>query len=343
MKTKLQETAELPSAGKNGTLPSLIRFFDRNRAILAFIFVFLIGIFFAPNFFTPDGQSGLVRELSRFGILAAGMTLVIITGGIDLSVGSILGLSAVLFSIFVIRLGVPWPLAVVMCLGLGGVIGFVNGSFVTQFGIQPFVATLAMMVAARGMAKLVSNQEKISTFFMNIKGDWVTVPMPKIFLWLDGSIPGTKIPMIFFILLFCIGILWFLSSKTPFGRYLYAIGGNEDAARLAGVRVKSNKTWAYIICSMTAALAGICQAAAERQGDPESGQTYELTAIAMVVIGGTTLTGGEGGVKYTLLGALIIGCIDKILSLRGVNEAGRLIATGVIIIGAVLIQFRKKD
>lgn len=342
MKTKLEEIPEL-TPQKSGPLPPFVSFFDRNRAILAFIFVYLIGVFFAPNFFTITGQSGLVRELSRFGILAAGMTFVIITGGIDLSVGSILGLNAVLFSILVIRMGIPWPVAILMCLALGAFTGFINGLFITSFKIQPFVATLAMMVAARGFAKLISGQEKISTFFMNIKGDWITVPMPKIFLGLDGSLPGTSIPVIFILLLLCIGILWFISSKTPFGRYLYAIGGNEDAALLAGVRVRLNKIGAYIICGMTAALAGICQAAAERQGDPESGSTYELMAIAMVVIGGTPLIGGEGGVKYTLLGAFIIGCIDKILSLRGVSEAGRLIATGVIIIGAVLIQFRRKD
>lgn len=340
---ELKPKGNLDIVTKDSPLPPFLRFFDRNRAILALLFVYLIGIFFAPSFFTPAGQTGLVRELSRFGILAAGMTLVIITGGIDLSVGSVLGLNAVLFSIFIIRMGIPWPIAIVMCLILGGLVGLVNGVFVTSFGIQPFVATMAMMVGARGLAKLVSNQEKISTFFMNIKGEWITVPMPKIFLWLDGSLQGTSIPIIFLILLFFIGIIWFITARTPFGRYLYAIGGNEEASRLAGVRVNINKIGAYVICGMTAAMAGVCQAAAERQGDPESGQTYELSAIAMVVIGGTTLSGGQGGVKYTLLGAFIIGCIDKILSLRGVSEAGRLMATGVIIIGAVLIQFRKKN
>jgi ribose/xylose/arabinose/galactoside ABC-type transport system permease subunit len=143
------------------------------------------------------------------------------------------------------------------------------------------------------------------------------------------------------IFLLCVATAWLFLSKHCWGRYLYAIGGNEEASRLSGVPVMTVKTLAYVISGMFTAVAGICQAAQEQQGDPEAGTGYELIAIAMVVIGGTSLMGGRGGIGLTLLGVLTIGYLDKILSINAVPEAGRLVLTGIIIVVAVLTQRRR--
>jgi ribose transport system permease protein len=144
------------------------------------------------------------------------------------------------------------------------------------------------------------------------------------------------------IFLACAALAWLLLSKSVWGRYLYAIGGNETAARMSGVPVVAVKIAAYVACGVCAAVAGVCQAAQEQQGDPETGSGYELISIAMVVIGGTNLMGGSGGIGLTLLGVLTIGYLDKILSINAVPEAGRLVLTGVIIVAAVLTQRRKR-
>jgi len=149
--------------------------------------------------------------------------------------------------------------------------------------------------------------------------------------------------MVTVIFLVCVAVAWVALSKHRWGRYLYAIGGNEEAARLSGVPVVAAKIWAYAACGFFAAVAGLCQAAQEQQGDPEAGAGYELYAIAMVVIGGTSLMGGRGGICLTLLGVLTIGYLDKILSINAVPEAGRLVLTGIIIVAAVLTQRRGRS
>ena len=148
--------------------------------------------------------------------------------------------------------------------------------------------------------------------------------------------------MVTVIFLVCVAVAWVLMAKHRWGRYLYAIGGNEEASRLSGIPVVAVKTLAYAVSGMFAAIAGICQAAQEQQGDPEAGMGYELMAIAMVVIGGTSLMGGRGGIGLTLQGVLTIGYLDKILSINAVPEAGRLVLTGIIIIVAVLTQRRRR-
>ena len=280
----------------------------------------------------------MLRHISVFAILACGMTLVIITAGIDLSVGSMLGLTAVLFSLFSLQKAWSPIMAVLACLAIGAALGAASGGLVGRFKIQPFIATLAMMVFARGLAKWVSGGQKISTAVLQADGTYQYADVPPIFEFLNSKILDENIAVVTLILFACVLICWVILSKLRWGRYIYAIGGNEEAARLSGIPIIRTKLLTYGLSGFFCAIAGICQAAQELQGDPEAGMTYELTAIAIVVIGGTNLMGGRGGIGLTFIGAMTIGYLEKILSINAVGEASRLMLTGAIIVGAVLFQ-----
>jgi ribose transport system permease protein len=314
------------------------------RATLSLLVIFLLGVIFNGDgaFYKWTTHRDMLRQSSTYGILACGMTLVIITAGIDLSVGSILGLIAVLFAILSIHQELtPW-LSIPACMVVGAFLGIISGILIANFRIQPFIATLAMMVFARGVAKFVSGGMKIATSIQQPDGTYIYKAEPPIFGMIDSRIFGGNIAVVTLIFLFCLIISWVLLAKLRAGRYLYAVGGNEEAARLSGVPVKLTKILAYGMCGFFSAIAGICQAAQEYQGDPEAGTAYELSAIAIVVIGGTSLIGGRGGIILTLLGTLTIGYLEKILSINAVGEASRLMLTGLIIVSAVLLQRRRK-
>jgi ribose/xylose/arabinose/galactoside ABC-type transport system permease subunit len=303
------------------------------RALLSLLVVFALGLVFNADgaFLKWDTHRDMLRQVSVYGILACGMTLVIISGGIDLSVGSILGLTAVVFSLFSIQWGWSSLAGILATLTIGILCGIPSGVLVARFGMQPFIATLAMMVFARGVAKYVSGGQKVST------------AVPRIFQLINARVLDDNVAVVTILLLACIVVCGIILSTTPLGRYLYAIGGNEEAARLAGIRVSLVKVFAYAASGLFSAIAGICQAAQELQGDPEAGATYELSAIAIVVVGGTSLRGGTGSIWLTLLGVLTIGYLEKILSINAIGEETRLMLTGLIIVLAVLIQRRKPN
>ena len=312
-------------------------------ALLALVLVFTLGLVFSGEgaFYKWGTHRDALRQASIFGILACGMTIVIITAGIDLSVGSVLALVAVSFSLFSIHWSwSPW-LAIPASLLIGTACGLVSGGLTARFGIQPFIVTLAMMVFARGLAKELSGGQKVSTAVQDPDGSYSYVDVPEIFQSIDSRLLGGNVSVVTLICLVCVVVSWIGMSRLRWGRYVYAIGGNEEAARLSGVPVLGVKIAAYGLCGFFAAVAGLCQAAQEQQGDPEAGWGYELSAIAVVVIGGTNLMGGRGGIGLTLLGTLIIGYLEKILSINAVPEASRLMLTGAIIIAAVLLQRRR--
>lgn len=320
------------------------RFFANpaGRALIALLLVLLVGAVFNADgaFFKLGTHRDTLRQASVYGILACGMTLVIISGGIDLAVGSMLALVAVCSAQMAIHWGWSGWLVIPASLLVGALAGGLSGTVTARLRVQPFIATLAMMVIARGVAKYVSGGMKVSTAVQNADGSYRYVDVPGLFRAIDARVLDGNLSMVTVIFLLCVLVAWLALSKHRWGRYLYAIGGNEEAARLSGVPVATAKAAAYIASGMFAAVAGLCQAAQEQQGDPEAGAGYELIAIAMVVIGGTSLTGGRGGMGLTLLGVLTIGYLDKILSINAVPEAGRLILTGVIIVAAVLTQRR---
>lgn len=313
------------------------------RAFLALLLVVAIGAIFNADgaFFKVTTHRDALRQMSVYGILACGMTLVIITGGIDLSVGSVLALVAVCAAQMAIHWNWSGWLVLPVCLIVGGLCGGLSGIVTARLRVQPFIATLAMMVFARGLAKYTSGGMKVSTAIANGDGTYRYVAVPPFFRDIDHRVLGGNVSVVTLIFLACVLVAWLLMSKHRWGRYLYAIGGNEEASRLSGVPVVAIKTLTYVIAGVFTAVAGICQAAQEQQGDPEAGAGYELIAIAMVVIGGTNLMGGRGGIGLTLLGVLTIGYLDKILSINAVPEAGRLVLTGIIIVVAVLTQRRK--
>jgi ribose transport system permease protein len=314
------------------------------RALLALALVLLFGIIFNADgaFFRAGTHRDALRQISVYGCLACGMTLVVITGGIDLAVGSVLALVAVFFSLTSIHAGwSPW-IAIPGSLLIGAACGAVSGSLAAWGKFQPFIATLAMMVAARGLAKTLGGGTKISTAIPGAEGTYRYVDVPSVFKAIDSQILGDNLSVVTIIFLVCFAITWVLLARHRWGRELYAIGGNEEAARLSGVNVMRAKLLAYVLSGVFAAVAGLCQAAQEQQGDPEAGAGYELTAIAIVVIGGTSLMGGRGGVGLTLIGMLTIGYLEKILSINAVPESTRLILTGAIIALAVLAQRSRK-
>lgn len=333
---------------KESIIHRVISFLGKFRGITALIAVFLLGVILSPRlpqngwpiFLTWRAQSDILFEYAEYGILATGMTLVILAGGIDLSVGSVLGFTATLFSLLMIGCGWSAPPAVMVTLMAGSVMGLVNGCLVARFQMQPFVATLAMMVAARGAAKLISEGIKVQP----AAKPWYALQTntPPIFEWMTTRIPMLGLQPVTVIFLVNILLMLAVVRYTRFGRQLYAIGGNEEAARLSGIRTGLAKVYAFTLCATMAAIAGISNATRLDLGDPEAGATYELDAIAAVVIGGTSLMGGQGGMFFTLIGTLIIGFINKILSLRAVPEHYRLLAKGAIIVAAVLIQQRKQ-
>jgi ribose/xylose/arabinose/galactoside ABC-type transport system permease subunit len=217
-------------------------------------------------------------------------------------------------------------------------LGAVSGGLIARFRMQPFIVTLAMMVFARGLAKFASGGQKVSTAVQQADGAYTYVEVPRVFDLIGARIAGDNLAVVTLVLIVCIVLCWVLLERTPWGRQMYAIGGNEEAARYSGIAVGATKVLAYALSGAFCAVAGICQAAQELQGDPEAGSTYELTAIAMVVIGGTSLRGGQGSILLTGMGILIIGALEKILSINAVGEETRLMLTGLIIVMAVLFQ-----
>jgi ribose transport system permease protein len=318
------------------------------RGLVAFFLVFVLGCIFTPRaadtnlpiFLSSRTQLDILYEYCEYGLLATGMTLVILTGGIDLSVGSILGFSATLFALLTIGYGWGIGAAIAAVVAAALVAGTISGTLVSRFRMQPFVATLAMMTAARGAAKMISGNIKVQPAAQ----PWykLTEDTPAFYKWMTTALPGVGIRPASLLFLICIALMAIVVKKSAYGRKLYAIGGNEEAARLSGMKVGWTKTATYALCAGFAALAGVINACRSDIGDPEAGATFELDAIAAVVIGGTSLAGGQGGMMFTFIGVMIIAYINKILSLKNTPIEQRMIIQAVIIVIAVLIQRRKK-
>jgi ABC-type sugar transport system ATPase subunit/ribose/xylose/arabinose/galactoside ABC-type transport system permease subunit len=302
--------------------------------------VLLLSIVFSPVrggrpvFLDIGNLTDILRQVAEKGILAVGMTAVVITGGIDLSVGSVLALAATMTASLMMKGGLSFAATAAIVLLTGALWGAVNGFVVARWRLQPFIATLATMSAARGVARYVSGGMAIPLGFG-------PGGAPESVHAIAGTIvPYVPAPAVFF--LATVLAMHVFLSKTSAGRYLYAIGDNETAARLSGIRVGWHKAGVYVIAAALAALAGIIHCAQLEQGNPNDGVAYELDAIAAVVIGGTSLSGGVGSVGGTLVGVLIIGVLNNIMGLNNVDANLQLILKGVIILGAVWLQRRRR-
>jgi len=290
-----------------------------------------------PTFLLPDNLRNVANQITVIAIIAIGMTMVIITAGIDLSVGSLIALSAVLTAWLVGKTGGADATATAMLLAsLGGIVvcgatGAFSGLMITRFRIPPFIATLAMMQVAAGVAYIISQGKPIYR-------------LPDGFIWLGrGSDPLLKVPYAVILMFVLYIIAHVIMSRTAVGRHIYAVGGNPEAARLAGIRVRLVIFSVYAVCGMLAGLGGVIMASQLKSGAPTYGLTYELYVIAAVVVGGTSLMGGEGRIFGTLIGAFVIGVVQNGMNLTNVETYTQKVVLGCIILGAVLLDRLKQQ
>jgi erythritol transport system permease protein len=317
----------------------------RLRAVIALAVLVVAFSLLSPEFLTTGNVTILVKHVAINAILAIGMTFVILSGGIDLSVGSVAGLAGMVAGALISQGLVlrsfgsvvyfnAW-LVIVIALAAGMLFGAVNGFLVARLNVAPFIATLGVLYVARGTALLISGGATFpnlggrsdlgNTGFPTLgAGTLLEVPVP---IWIMGALAAIAV---------------FVATRTPFGRQVYAVGGNERAALLSGVRVKRVKFMVYVMSSGCAALVGLIIAAQLGAAHPATGETFELNAIAAVVLGGTSLMGGRGTIGGTLIGAFVIGVLADGLVLLGVSEFWQMVVKGLVIVFAVILDQMQK-
>lgn len=299
------------------------------------ILIFLLSVI-SPFFLTPVNLLNVSRQSAINIIIAAGMTMVIFTGGIDLSVGSVMAFAASAGVVAITHFNVNTWLGVLICLIVGAACGFVNGLVITKGKVPDFIATLGMMSAARGLALLVTDGMPVPYFAVAVR------EIPKeIIAFGAGYILG--IPAPFSIALLVILFAWFVSKNTRTGRYFYAVGGNREAARVSGINVEKTKLTAYVLSGTFAAVAGIILAGRLNSANAHMGAGAELVAIASVVMGGASLFGGEGALGGTLIGGVTIAVLNNGLNLLAVSPFWQQVAMGAVVVAVVIFdQWRRR-
>ncbi|MCB1277466.1 ABC transporter permease [Prosthecobacter sp.] len=289
-----------------------------------------------PVFLKADNLLNIANQIAVIAILAIGMTIVIITGGIDLSVGSLIALSAVVTAMIVRDFcgGTSAGTVGMLAAGIGGIVlcgacGLISGAFVTRLRMPPFIVTLAMMLVCSGLAGRLSENQSV-------------YQVPDSFVWLGRGSDLFGLPNAVVLMLLLYAVAHIVMTQTSFGRHLYAVGGNTEAAFVSGVPVKRVILIAYILCGLLAGLGGVVTASLLKSGSPTYGQMYELYVIAAVVVGGTSLSGGKGTMSGTLIGAFIIAVIQNGMNLTNVESNTQKIVLGLVILGAVLVDRLRK-
>ena len=301
------------------------------KTLVGLISLIAVVAVLSPSFFTVSNLLNVLRQTSINAVIAAGMTFVILTGGIDLSVGSILGFSGAMAASLLVS-GQNMFVVVLLSLTVGTGIGFLNGVIISKGKLQPFIATLATMTVLRGATLVFTDGKPISfgssegaLAFSNIGG---------------GNLLGIPNPVLIMIAVFV--VCYYVLHQTKIGRYTYALGGNEESTKLSGINTDKVKIFVYTVSGLLASVAGIIITARLFSAQPNAGSGYELDAIAAVVLGGTSLTGGKGKIVGTIVGALIIGILSNALNLLNVSSYFQMIAKGIVILIAVLLD-RKND
>jgi len=301
--------------------------------VLAFLLLCLILGLANSNFFTWGNWVNILRQTSINGILAIGMTYVILARGIDLSVGSVLAVSGIVAASFVTGGEAQHPMiGIAAGLGVGLVLGMVNGGLIARLAVAPFVVTLGMLSVARGLTQIYNDGMPIASLSPGFR----TIGIG---MW---EVAGHGIPVPVIILLVTYLVFWFILRYTTFGRAVYAVGGNEKSAKTSGINTRRVVFTVYAISGLLAALAGLILTARTSSALPQAGIAYELDAIAAVVIGGTSLSGGVGSLTGTMIGALIIGVINNGLDLMGVSSYYQQVIKGAIIVAAVLLDVSRR-
>jgi ribose transport system permease protein len=298
--------------------------FKKYNLFFLLLLFMIIGSCLSPKFLTIQNLLNLLQQSSIVGIVSIGMTFVIIVAGIDLSVGSVLALSGMTAAILLAQHQLSAPMAIFLAVLVGAVLGLINGVVSTRLRVPAFIATLAMMVAARGLALLFTDGKPIYN-------------LPASFQWLGGNLFG-QIPISAVLWIVLTLTAFFVLKYTVFGRKLYAIGGNAESAHLSGIQVNRYITYAFIICGALAGLAGVVMASWLTVGQPTAGQGMELDAIAAVVLGGTSLFGGVGGVGGTFVGVLLMTLITNIFNLLGLSSYYQSVCMGIIIVLALVLN-----
>ena len=297
----------------------------RHETVLAVLTVIAMVVLasLSDKFFTVDNLLNQGRLMAEVGLISLAMTFVIVTGGIDLSVGSILGLTAILLGVFWKNLGLPLPAAIVLAMACGTFAGWVNGLIITRFSVPPLIATLATLALYRGLAEGISEARSVrgypEWFFFFGQGEVLGVPFQ---LWVLGL--ATLVAAV-------------ILGLTPFGRATYAIGANEVAARFSGIRVNATKLWIYTASGFCSALAAVIFVSRVTTTRSDMGTGLELDAITAVVLGGTSIFGGRGTIIGTALGLILIQALKNGLALSGVKGDGTIVVIGLVLIGAILV------
>ncbi|MDU5473175.1 MULTISPECIES: ABC transporter permease [Pantoea] len=303
---------------------SLLKFNLRDAGTLIGLMIIIITFsFLSPVFFTLPNLLNILQQSSINALIALGMTLVIISGGIDLSVGPTAALSAVLGATLMIA-GVPVPLAILATLGIGALCGVFSGSLIAYAGLQPFIVTLGGLSLFRAIALIYTGGSPVFGIPLSFRS------------LINSTLFGIPVPIVIVALIAL--TLWVVMNKTPLGEYILAIGGNEEAARVAGVPVKRTKVTVYVISGALASLAALILIGRLGAAEPTIGNLWELDAIAAAAIGGASLMGGKGSIFGTLIGVIILGALRNGLTLLNIQAFYQLLATGLIIIIAMLID-----
>lgn len=301
----------------------------KSGALIGLVVLFVVISCLNSSFIEPGNLKNLLRQVSINALISFGMTFVILTGGIDLSVGSILALSSALMGSMIIG-GLNPVLAIIAACVIGTALGAVNGLIVTVGKVAPFIATLATMTVFRGLTLVYTNGNPISGLsedqaFLDFgQGYFLSIPVPAV------------------IMLLVFAVLHFILTSTPLGRKTYAVGGNEKVSFIAGIKIERIKVFAYAVTGTLTALAGAILTSRLNSAQPTAGTGYELDAIAAVVLGGTSLSGGKGRIVGTLIGALIIGTLNNGLNILNVSSFYQQVVKGIVILLAVLMD-RKKE
>lgn len=299
------------------------------RSVIILIIIALVAAIASPAFLSVGNIFNVIRQIAMAGIVACGMTFVILLGGIDLSVGSVVGLAGVIAA-GILRDTDNVLFAISGAIAVGVICGALNGLFVSRFSIPPFIATLGMMTLLRGCILVYTNGSPIP-----IKNDVYK------FIGKGDVLGGIPVPILLLFVIYAIA--HFVLSNTRFGRYVYALGGGREASRLSGINVKRVEWIVYIISGFLSAITGIILTARLGSAQSTNGEGIEMDAIAAVILGGTSMSGGTGYVLPTVIGAMIMGIIDNILTLMNVNPHATKIVKGVVILAAVLIDKKIKD
>ncbi|WP_417509826.1 ABC transporter permease [Microbacterium sp.] len=331
MSVQTTPTAPLDSAEKTSQLRRLLSgSVGRNLGlVLALLVIVIVGAVTSSNFLNFDNALVILRQASIVGVVSVGMTFVIIAGGIDLSVGAVLALASVVGSLAAIQdiaKSSHWIVIVIVALAVGTGAGLINGVVIAYGNVAAFMATLAMMVGARGLAEILANNR---TLVLNDR-DFVTA--------MNVDLLGIDILIWIFIVVALVG--WFLLNRTTFGRRTVAIGGNPEAARLAGIKVKQHTMWLYALVGLTAGIAAVMYLGRTTAGTSTHGTLLELDVIAAVVVGGTLLVGGRGTITGTVFGVLIFATLSNVFVQNNLTSSAQAVAKGVIIVVAVLLQQR---